>query len=95
MVDNKPKRTEDEIARLLGYPSAEVRRISDELIKLAWALSEGNESIRKAYYAKLDEAFAKGWTPYMLDGQQEVMVGKELNLEMYDKYEAYQSKIPK
>jgi hypothetical protein len=95
MVDSKPKRTEDEIAQLLGYPSAAIRRISDELVQLGWALSEGDESVRRAYYAKLDEALAKGWTPFMLDGQQEVMLGTELSNELYDKYETYQAQLAK
>jgi hypothetical protein len=95
MVDNKPKRTEDEIAQLLGYPSDAIRRMSYELVHLGWALSEGDESVRNQYNAKLEEALAKGWTPFMLDGQQEIMLGDKLSNELYDKYETYQAQMAK
>ena len=100
--DNKPLTEEeiiasvtDESAREDGYPSREVYLLQRRLIKLGWKLSLGDKSVHNEYYQLLDEAIAKGWTPFMLDGQQEVMVGKELNLEMYEKYEAYQARVLK
>jgi hypothetical protein len=58
-------------------------------------LSLGEEHNWDEYYALLDEALAKGWNPNRLDGQQEVMVGWELQEEMIAKYEAVQARIVK
>jgi hypothetical protein len=89
MVDKKPKLTDDEVAQALGYPNAEVRRLSNELVNLGWALKAGDESVRGAYDKALNKALNKGWTPDMLDGEQELFVGEELYQQMYDKYEAH------
>jgi hypothetical protein len=91
MVDNKkPELTEDKIAQDFGYPNAEVRQLSNQLVTLGWKLSLGDASVRDEYYATLDEALANGWSPDMLDGQQEVMVGAELHKEMREKHKALQ-----
>jgi hypothetical protein len=90
MVDNQAKT--DEQKRLeqwvlsQGYPNMETYQLEDELVKLGWALSDGDESVRDAYYALLDEMFTKGWNPRLLDGQQEVMVGEKLYKEMLAKH---------
>jgi hypothetical protein len=96
MVDNNQPMTEEEIlasvtdesARADGYPSKEVYLLQRKMVKLGWKLNLGDKRVRDEYLATLNEALAKGWTPYMLDGQQEAMVGEELNIEMYNKYEA-------
>ena len=103
MVDDNKLLTEEEIIALVtdesaqedGYPSREVYLLQRKLVKLGWKLSLGDKSVHNEYYAVVEEALAKGWTPFMLDGQQEVMLGTELSNELYDKYEAYQAQIAK
>jgi hypothetical protein len=97
MVDNNSKpmtRQElldamtDEDAQNSGYPSVEVFRLEFQLVNLGWALSDGDESVHDEYYALVDEMLAKGWSPELLDGQQEVMIGGKLYKEMFEKYKA-------
>ena len=89
MVDNQQKsegeKRIEEWVLCQGYPDMETYRLEGELVKLGWALSDGDESVRDEYYAIVDKVFAKGWTPYLLDGQQEVMLGIPLSLELYDR----------
>jgi hypothetical protein len=102
MVDNNKPTTEqeflnsltDEKAQRFGYPSAEVYRLEHELVTLGRKLNLGDESVRGEYYATLDKALTKGWSPDMLDGQQEVMVGGKLYKEMFERYKALQAARP-
>jgi hypothetical protein len=102
MVDNKksPKQEfldsmTEEKARVMGYPSLEIFMLQEKLITLGYKIHHGDERFRDEYYSLLDEALAKGWTPSMLDGQQEMWLGTELYAGMFEKYEAYQVKVLK
>jgi hypothetical protein len=94
MVDHHKPTTEQEFlasmteekARDMGYPSLEIFMLQRKLVNLGWSLSDGDESVREDYYTTLDEALTKGWTPEMLDGQQEMFVGEKLYKEMLAKH---------
>lgn len=94
MAEHKPLTTEEQghaavEAWILeqGYPDMETYRMEEKLVTLGYQWHHhGGDEVLDEFYRVLDDLLQRGWQPRLLDGQQEMWIGKELTLKVYAKF---------